>query len=100
MKTREYWRARFNAARQKLTAAQEWQHLAQDELSLADLQEKRELASAVWGQRRANSEAAVEAKQIGLGARIAATDQATRALKQLEEELEQTGLAEEWSRTD
>jgi hypothetical protein len=95
-KTREYWQGHFRAARQKIAAAQEQQGLSEDELSLLQLQQARELNP----DAQSNLEAQVKTKQAEVDDRRAQTAKAQKDLEDLEKEFKESGAPEEWSKTD
>jgi hypothetical protein len=96
IKTKEYWQARFKAARANLASAEEEQQLAEDELSLLQIQQARELAPEIQqeiGDKIAAKKAEVETKR-------AATARAHKALQELEKEFKESRAPAEWSKTD
>jgi len=95
-KTRDYWRGRFRAAKQRIADAEELQRLAEDELSLLQIQQARELSP----DAQADLEARVKAKKAELETRRATTAKARKALEDLEKEFKDSGAPEEWSKTD
>ena len=95
-KTRDYWQGRFRAAKQRIADAEELQRLAEDELSLLQIQQARELSP----DAQADLEARVKAKKAELETRRATTAKARKALEDLEKEFKDSGAPEEWSKTD
>ncbi|HEV2492506.1 MAG TPA: hypothetical protein VG204_05480 [Terriglobia bacterium] len=88
--TREYWQARFKAARARLRNAEEEQQLEEDELSLLETRQITEPA----GQTQLAPQ--VSAKQTEVEQKRAATTQAKAALDALEKEFGGSGAPEEW----
>jgi len=95
-KTRDYWQGRFRAAKQRIVDAEELQRLAEDELSLLQIQQARELSP----DGQADLEARVKAKQAELETRRATTAKARKALEDLEKEFKDSGAPTDWSKTD
>jgi len=95
-KTREYWQGRFRAAKQRIADAEELQRLAEDELSLLQIQQARELSP----DGQADLEARVKAKNAELETRRATTAKARKALENLEKEFKESGAPTDWSKTD
>jgi len=96
MKTEEYWQRRFKSARAKAARAEEEQQLVEDELSLLQTQQTREMDPTTKQQLSDK----VEAKQTDVDAKRAAAVHARQALEDLESEFEESGAPEEWSKTD
>lgn len=92
IRSQEYWQARFRPARAALARAEEEQQLAQDELSLLQIQHARELdpgrAQELSGQ--------VNAKRRELEAKHEAVRKAQKALDELNREFEKSGAPENW----
>jgi hypothetical protein len=95
-KTRDYWQGRFRAAKQRIADAEELQRLAEDELSLLQIQQARELSP----DAQADLEARVKAKKAELETRRATTAKARKALEDLEKEFKDSGTPADWSKTD
>ena len=95
-KTRDYWQGRFRAAKQRIVDAEELQRLAEDELSLLQIQQARELSP----DGQADLEARVKAKNAELETRRATTAKARKALENLEKEFKESGAPTDWSKTD
>jgi hypothetical protein len=95
-KTRDYWQGRFRAAKQRIADAEELQRLAEDELSLLQIQQAQELSP----DGQADLEARVKAKQAELETRRATTAKARKALEDLEKEFKDSGAPTDWSKTD
>jgi hypothetical protein len=95
-KTRDYWQGRFRAARQKVAEAEELQRLAEDELSLLQIQQARELNP----DAQSTLEAQVKAKNAELEDKRAQTAKAQKALEDLEKDFKESGAPEDWSKTD
>jgi hypothetical protein len=96
IKTRDYWQAKFKAARQALAAAKEQQQLVEDELNLLQVQQLRELDPSVR-QDLANR---IQAKQTDIDAKKAATAAAQKDLDALEKDFKDSGAPEDWRPTD
>lgn len=88
--TREYWQARFKAARERLKNAAEERQLAEDELSLLETRQVTEPA----GQSQLAPE--VSAKQAEVEQKRAATVSAKAALEALKKDFSESGAPEEW----
>ena len=95
-KTRDYWQGRFRAAKQRIADAEELQRLAEDELSLLQIQQARELSP----DGQADLEARVKAKSAELETRRTTTAKARKALENLEKEFKESGAPTDWSKTD
>jgi hypothetical protein len=94
LKTKEYWQARFLAARAALSRAKEEQRLVEDELSLLQIQRVRELDPNRLKELRTR----VNAKEDELKTKREATDKAQKALNELEKEFKESGAPEDWIR--
>jgi hypothetical protein len=95
-KTREYWQAQFKPLRAKLAADEEQQSLVEDELSLLQIQEARELSPDVKSQL----EAQIKAKSAEVEEKRAVTAKDRKELDELEEEFKESGAPAEWSKAD
>ncbi len=95
-KTKEYWQAKFQAARAQLAKAQENQQLAEDELNLLLVQQARELDPTVQSEVAEK----IAAKKADLETKRAATDRAQKALDALEKAFKDSGAPEDWSKTE
>jgi hypothetical protein len=95
-KTREYWQEQFKPVRARLAAGEEQQRLAEDELSLLQIQQARELSSDVQSQL----EAQVKGKTAEVEAKRAETASARKELEDLEKEFKESGAPADWSNTD
>jgi hypothetical protein len=95
-KTRDYWQGRFRAAKQRIADAEELQRLAEDELSLLQLQQARELDPVA----KSDLDAQIRAKNTELENKRATTAKARKALEDLQKEFKESGAPEEWSKTD
>jgi hypothetical protein len=94
--TREYWQEKFKAARQDVAHARELQQLAEDELSLLQIQQAREIDPTL----KADLDAKVQAKQSEVEVNKATTDAAQKALDDLEKVFKGSGAPDEWSQTE
>ncbi|MGA8183775.1 MAG: hypothetical protein WB819_09030 [Terriglobia bacterium] len=95
-KSKEYWQARFRAARARLTHAKEEQTLVEDELRLLQVQQARELNP----ERSRKLNGRIDASTVELEAKSAATEKAQRAMDQLEKEFKESGAPQEWIQKD
>jgi ribosome-binding protein aMBF1 (putative translation factor) len=93
--TKEYWQSRFKSARARLADAQERQHLAEDELNLLQIQDARELNATT----KAELADKIKAKQDAVSGSRAATEEAQKALEDLQDEFKASGAPDEWSET-
>lgn len=91
--SKEYWQGRFKSARAQLANAQEQQQLVEDEVNLLQIQEVRAL------DPNAKTEFAgkIKDKEDELSQKRAATEQARKALEDLQKEFQASGAPEEWS---
>jgi hypothetical protein len=94
--TKEYWQAKFKSARARLADAKEGQQLAEDELNLLQIQAVRELDPNL----KADLAGKIQAKEDEISARQAATEEAEKALEDLQNEFKATGQPDEWSETE
>ena len=94
--TREYWQARFKAARQDVANAQKAQQLVEDELNLLQLQQAREIDP----DAKAEFTTRVEAKQSEVDRAKAATEAAQKVLADIEDKFKESGAPEEWSQPE
>ncbi len=96
MQTKEYWQAKFKAARAQLADAQEQQQVSEDELNLLQIQQARELDQVAKDEldRR------VQAKQAEVTEKSQATEKARAALDKLQGEFKDSGAPEDWSKTE
>ena len=95
-KTRDYWQGRFKAAKQRIADAEELQRLAEDELSLLQIQQARELSP----DAKSDLDAQVKAKSAEVDDKRAQTAKAQKALEDLERDFKESGAPEDWSKTD
>ena len=95
-KTREYWQEQFKPLRAKLAADEEQQRLVEDELSLLQIQQARELSPDVQSQL----EAQVKAKTAEVEAKRAETAKSRKELEDLQKEFRESGAPADWSKTD
>ena len=94
--TKEYWQSRFKSARARLADAQERQQLAEDELNLLQIQDVRELNPTT----KAELADKIKAKQDEVSGARAATEEAQKALEDLENEFKASGAPDEWSESE
>lgn len=95
-RTKEYWQGRFKAARAELARAQELQQLAEDELSLLQIQD----AGLLDLPSKASLAEKIEAKQDEVSKSQAATARAEKKLEDLQDEFKDSGAPDEWSDTE
>ena len=92
VKSKEYWQARFTAARAALSHAKEEQNLVEDELRLLQIQQARELDPE--RSRKLNSR--IDAKASELETKRAATEKARAELDKTEKDFKKSGAPEDW----
>ena len=95
-KTREYWQQRFKSVRKRLDAMMEQQRLAEDELSLLQVQEVRELSPTA----KRELEPKVKAASAEAEAKRLQTAKVREELEELEKEFKESGAPADWSKTD
>ncbi len=95
-KSKEYWQAKFKAARAALEQAKEEQTLVEDEIQLLQIQQARELNPD--RSRKLNSK--IDASTIELEAKRATTHKAQAALDEIEKEFKKSGAPESWIQDD
>lgn len=92
----EYWRLRFKAAREALARAQAERQLAEDELGLLQSQQAHD-----WGTpAAASADSRIADKGNEVASKREAETQAQQELDALENEFQQSGAPEEWSKPD
>jgi len=95
-RTQEYWQEKFTTARREVASAESAQRLAQDELSLLQIQQAREIDPDVQSQVATK----IQAKQAELTAIQAQLDAAQKVLDDLQKEFDASGAPAEWSQTE
>jgi hypothetical protein len=95
-KTREYWQEQFRSLRKQLADNEEQQRLVEDELSLLQIQQARELSPDVQSQL----EAQIRSKNGEVEAKRAATAKTREKLDDLEKAFKESGAPADWSKTD
>jgi len=95
-KTKEYWQAKFRAARANLKKAEEVQKLSENEISL--LQRRKVQEPSPDAQKQIDQD--LSARQSELDAATAATDKAKQELDDLQKEFDDSGAPADWSVTD
>jgi hypothetical protein len=95
-KSKEYWQARFKAARARLAHAIEEQKLVEDELRLLQIQQARELNS----DRSRILNGHIDASTVELEVKRAATEKARQAVEKLEKEFKDSGAPQDWIQQD
>jgi hypothetical protein len=91
--TKESWQARFKLARAQLADARQRQQLAEDELNLLQIQNARALDPNV----KADLTGKIKAKEGEVSRKRAVTEEAQKALDDLEKEFQASGAPDEWS---
>lgn len=94
--SKEYWQARFKAARVDLNHAKEEQKLVEDELRLLQIQQARELNP----DRSRKLKGQIDASTAELEVKRAATEKARQALEKLEKEFKDSGAPQDWIQKD
>ncbi len=92
VKTREYWQGRFHNARSALARAREEQKLVEDELSLLQIQQVRELDPNLQKKLRGR----IKVKLDELEIKRASTQKAGKALQELQMDFKESGAPEDW----
>lgn len=95
-KSREYWQQQFKSAREKLAADEEQQRLAEDELSLLQIQQARELTPDTQTQ----IESSIKAKTSEIEAKRAQSAKTKKALDDVEKEFRSSGAPPDWGKTE
>jgi hypothetical protein len=90
---KESWQARFKLARAQLADAWQRQQLAEDELNLLQIQNARALDPNV----KADLTGKIKAKEGEVSRKRAVTEEAQKALDDLEKEFQASGAPDEWS---
>jgi len=93
---RDYWQSQFKSARQRIVADQEQQRLAEDELSLLQIQQARELSA----DRQSELDAQVKAKSADVEDKRAQTAKSKKQLEALEKEFKESGAPADWSKLE
>ena len=91
-KSKEYWQARFRAARAVLAHAKDEQTLVEDELRLLQIRQVRDLDPE--RSRKLNGQ--LGASTVELETKRAATEKARQGLEELEKEFKDSGAPQEW----
>jgi hypothetical protein len=94
--SRDYWQGKFKAVRADVAHAKELQQLAEDELSLLQIQEAREIDVNL----KADLTTKVQAKQSEVDLDRTTTEAAQKILDDLEKEFKESGAPDDWSQTD
>lgn len=95
-KTKDYWQDKFKSARDQLARAEEEQRLAEDERSLLQIQQARELNPEAVNEIGGK----ITAKMAEVDTKRAATAKARKALEDLENEFKESGAPEDWGKTE
>jgi hypothetical protein len=96
VKSKEYWQARFKAARARLAHAKEEQTLVEDELRLLQIQQARELNP----DRSRKLNGRIDAANVELEAKRTATEKARQAMEKIEKEFKESGAPQDWIQKD
>ena len=96
VKSKEYWQARFKAARAALAQAKEEQTLVEDELRLLEIQQARELNS----DRSKKLNSRIDASTAELESKRVATQKAQAALDEIKKEFKKSGAPQDWIQDD
>ena len=94
--SREYWQGKFTAARNEVASAESAQRLAQDELSLLQIQQAREIDPNVQSQVATK----IEGKQAEIATLKTRVDKARQALDDLQKEFDASGAPADWGQTE
>jgi hypothetical protein len=94
--TKDYWQAKFKAAREDVAKAKAAEQLSDDELNLLQIQQAREIDPTT----KADLTNKVQAKQSDVDLLKATTAAAQKALDDLEKSFKDSGAPEDWSKTD
>ena len=95
-KSREYWQQQFKSAREKFAADDEQQRLSEDELSLLQIQQARELTPETQTQL----ESSIKAKTADVEAKRAQAAKTKKALDDVEKEFRASGAPPDWAKTE
>jgi len=95
-KSREYWQQQFKLAREKYAADEEQQRLSEDELSLLQIQQARELAP----DTQTEVESSIKAKTADVEAKRAQAAKTKKALDDLEKQFRESGAPPDWAKTE
>jgi hypothetical protein len=95
-KTQDYWQGQFKSIRQRLADDEGQQRLAEDELSLLQIQQARELSPDVQSQL----ETQIKSKTAEVEAKRAETAKTRKELEDLEKEFKESGAPADWSKTE
>jgi hypothetical protein len=95
-KSRDYWQQQFRLAREKYAADEEQQRLSEDELSLLQIQQARELSPDTQSQ----VESSIKAKTPDVEAKRAQAAKTRKALDDLEREFRASGAPPDWAKTE
>ncbi|HXH51408.1 MAG TPA: hypothetical protein VNM47_18880 [Terriglobia bacterium] len=90
--SKEYWQARFKAARAVLAHAKDEQTLVEDELRLLQIQQARELDP----DRSRKLNGLIDASTVELETKRVATEKAGQALEKLEKEFKDSDAPQDW----
>jgi hypothetical protein len=91
-KTKEYWQAQFQEAQANLDRAEEELSLANDELTLSQMNQARELDP----QKKAQLDEVVTSKLSAADSKRTAEEKAKKALEDLKARFQASGAPEDW----
>ncbi len=94
--SKELWQGRFKAGKQQIAAAEDSQRLSEDELSLLQIQQARELDADTLKEL----DVKVKDKTADVAAKRAQTDKAKKALEALEKDFKDSGAPADWGKTE
>lgn len=92
LKSKEYWQARFKAARSALAHAKEEQTLVENELRLLQIQQARELNPG----KSSRLSIRIDSRTDELKAKRAATENAQQQLEETENDFKESGAPQDW----
>lgn len=93
---KDYWQERFKSARRDLAYAKDQQQLSEDELSLLQVQQARELEPNVVNELGDK----IRAKMADVEKKRTATKKAQDDLDKIQKEFDDSGSPAEWSKTE
>ncbi len=94
--SKEYWQARFRAARDRLARAIEEQKLGEEELHLLQIQQARELDT----DRSRKLNGRIDSATVELEAKRSETEKARQAMEKIQEEFKDSGAPQDWIQKD
>ena len=94
--SKDLWQGRFKGAKQQIATAEDAQRLSEDELSLLQIQQARELDPDTLR----DLETKIKDKTADVAAKRAQTDKAKKGLEALEKEFKDSSAPADWGKTD